>query len=132
MNVLQKLRTKMILFEPTTSRTLGFFGPAMRPDGLEKTIIQGKVEGTGARGRPSSKAKWKAWEQEEDHHPRQSGRHGSKRKTIIQGKVEGTGARGRPSSKAKWKAWEQEEEHAERGILTSRCGLDANHIKHPS
>ena len=50
--VLQKLRTKMMLFEQITSGKLRFFGDAMRHDGLKKTIIQGKVEGMQGRVRP--------------------------------------------------------------------------------
>ena len=57
--VLQKLRTKMMLFEQVTSRKLRFFGHAVRHDGLEKTIVQGKVKGTRGTGRPThSVALW--------------------------------------------------------------------------
>ena len=41
----QKLTTKRMLFEQITSRKLRFIGDALRPDGLEKNIIQDKVEG---------------------------------------------------------------------------------------
>ena len=62
---LQKLRTKTMLFEQITSRKLRLFGDVMRHDGLEKGIIQGKVEGMRGRGRRRT-----AWhsdiEEEED------------------------------------------------------------------
>ena len=49
--VLQKLRAKMMLFKQITSRKRRFFGHAMRHDGQEETITQGKVEGMQGRGR---------------------------------------------------------------------------------
>ena len=93
--VLQKLTTKMMLFEQIISRKLRFFGDAMRHDGLEKTTIQGKVGDMRGRGRPLT-----AWhsdiEEEEDHSQRgtltsRSGldanciKHSSWQSTVIEG-----------------------------------------------
>ena len=51
------------VFEQITSRKLRLFGHAMRHDGLEKTVIQGKLEGMRGRGRrriawPSDIEEW--------------------------------------------------------------------------
>ena len=45
------LMCTMMLFEQITSRKLRLLGDVMRHDGLEKTVIQGKVEGKWGRGR---------------------------------------------------------------------------------
>jgi exonuclease III len=50
--ILQKLNTDMMLKQQTISRKMQHFGHVIRHDSLEKTIIQGKMEGRRARGRP--------------------------------------------------------------------------------
>ena len=50
--VLKKLKTQMMLYEQIVGRKMRFFGHTMRHEGLEKCIIQGKVEGMRKRGRP--------------------------------------------------------------------------------
>lgn len=50
--VLQQIGSKQTLLPQLVRRKMKFFGHAIRHDKIEKSVIQGKVEGSRGRGRP--------------------------------------------------------------------------------
>ena len=50
--LLQKVASKRVILSTVASRKLRMFGHLIRKEGLEKTKLQGKVQGKRNRGRP--------------------------------------------------------------------------------